>query len=75
MRQMKFTINKCTSCSCDKDGLRGCSNGCDDECCKDKEKDCDKHGGICRHCGGKDDYPEKGQDGKVCCWKCCEKNK
>ena len=28
------------------------------------------YGGTCRHCGQHDDYPKRGADGKVICWKC-----
>jgi len=51
-----------------------CSEGCD---C-DSEEGCAKEskpakGGICRHCGGEDEYAEPGNDGKVCCWQCVDK--
>lgn len=28
------------------------------------------YGGACRHCGGHDEYPELGSDGKICCYRC-----
>lgn len=64
-------------------GCSGCDS-CDDECeskpCdKPAEERCDKcaeeYGGECRHCGCYDKYPERGKDGKVCCWQCVDKEK
>lgn len=63
--------NKSSDCSCEED----------DNCCNKTSKDCGgkckekKYGGVCRYCGEKDDYPEQGDDGKICCWKCCDKEK
>lgn len=63
--------NHCTQCldseSCDNVG------GCDDCHCTTDAKS--EYGGECRHCGLVDEYPERGADGKVCCWKCADKEK
>ena len=66
--------SNCSSCSCDKsdreddESCSGCSGGCNKVC--EKENKNKESGGICRHCGCEDPYPERGDDGKVCCWKC-----
>lgn len=70
----------CGSCGSNKKESSDCSCG-KDKCCGHSDKDYDgkckekKYGGVCRHCGEKDDYPEQGDDGKICCWKCCDKEK
>jgi len=52
----------------------GCTGNCDDDDCNGCACDDDPGtGGVCRHCGQPDDYPEKGADGKVCCWRCADR--
>lgn len=60
-----------------------CGGGCDD--CTECEGPCEEctcsavdnitTGGECRHCGAFDDYPDRGDDGKVCCWRCANKER
>lgn len=58
-----YTIGECDGC----DG-----SACDDceDCTCEKGEESPQNGGICRHCGLLDEYPERGNDGKVCCWRC-----
>jgi len=67
----------CTSCTHCLDAEACDVATCDrpDACACDSANGCEscEAGGICRHCGGKDDYAERGKDGLVCCWQCVDK--